>query len=565
MKLKESRWMANNTRLKDRIEALEQEKSELKAELQIMEKQRIVESLIHSKSTAVNNSRQQHNADNNNTMPTSNNHNHNSRNNNNNTSNSDTDYPERPHSRPLGNHYQPQQQQQYQPQQMLFLASDSVGHQPASQTKKDLQPLTSSLQLHQQLQRTSHSYNSNSKQTSEKSSVSPSASSTSSRLSSSASNGSTDSLALNSNLLSRSDSQHTHSHQQHSGGHASSLSNPYAYHHNLHSVHAQPPAAPISMKPVLVQSSSSSSSTLSLPVSQRLQRPQNDNDLLMALDKPAYTTLNSYDNNNSNSNSKNINNNFSAAKTVKFKLSDDRTIKTGDDVTIPARQQQQQQHHTPNMAVGELSHNESSSLSSSSSTNMRNSDDHQTDYGGLKHVEKLLENGTILTIFDNGTLKELSADKKLTLVKFFNGDRKEINHETGTETYYYAETKIMEIIYANGLKITQFPNGQVEKQHINNTREIIFPDKISKFIFQDGSEESRLPNGTVLKVDPEGNKTIEYPNKQREIHTKEFKKREYPDGSVKTVYVNGISETKYANGRVRIKDKDGNVISDQRH
>ena len=114
------------------------------------------------------------------------------------------------------------------------------------------------------------------------------------------------------------------------------------------------------------------------------------------------------------------------------------------------------------------------------------------------------------------------------------------------------------------MQILKFPSGQIEKHHTNKTREIIFPDKICKFIYPDGSEESRLPNGTCIKIDANGGKIIEYPNKQREIHTREYKRREYPDGSIKTVYTNGISETRYANGRVRIKDPSGNIISDKK-
>jgi centromere protein J len=181
-----------------------------------------------------------------------------------------------------------------------------------------------------------------------------------------------------------------------------------------------------------------------------------------------------------------------------------------------------------------------------------------------KRVEKILEDGSIQTKFQNGTLKEVSGDKRHTFVRFFNGDQKEINHETGTETYFYAETNITQIIYSNGLEILKFPNGQIEKHHPNKTREIIFPDKICKFIYADGSEESRLPNGTIIKIDKNGDKIIEYTNKQREFHTKDFKRREYPDGSIKTVYTNGISETRYANGRIRIKDSLGNLISDKK-
>ena len=39
-------------------------------------------------------------------------------------------------------------------------------------------------------------------------------------------------------------------------------------------------------------------------------------------------------------------------------------------------------------------------------------------------------------------------------------------------------------------------------------------------------------------------------------------RREYPDGTVKTVYEDGRSETRYGNGRIRVKDAKGNIITD---
>jgi hypothetical protein len=181
------------------------------------------------------------------------------------------------------------------------------------------------------------------------------------------------------------------------------------------------------------------------------------------------------------------------------------------------------------------------------------------------HVDKLLEDGTTVTMFPNGTIKETEPNRQRVFVKFFNGDYKELNHATNSETYFYAETNITQIIdLKSGLQMLKFPSGQVEKFHADKTREIIFPDKLVKIMRPDGTEETRLPNGTSIRVEANGDKVIEYPNRQREIHTKDFKRREYPDGSVKTVYTNGISETKYSNGRVRLKDSMGNIISDSK-
>lgn len=61
-----------------------------------------------------------------------------------------------------------------------------------------------------------------------------------------------------------------------------------------------------------------------------------------------------------------------------------------------------------------------------------------------------------------------------------------------------------------------------------------------------------------------GDRTILFSNGQRETHTPQFKRREFPDGTVKTVYCNGCQETKYASGRVKVKDVTGSVILDQK-
>ncbi|KAK2114711.1 hypothetical protein P7K49_008977, partial [Saguinus oedipus] len=61
-----------------------------------------------------------------------------------------------------------------------------------------------------------------------------------------------------------------------------------------------------------------------------------------------------------------------------------------------------------------------------------------------------------------------------------------------------------------------------------------------------------------------GDKTIVLSNGQKEIHTAQFKRREYPDGTVKTVYCSGGQETKYASGRVKIKDAAGKMVLDRK-
>ncbi|XP_066031922.1 centromere protein J isoform X3 [Chamaea fasciata] len=176
-------------------------------------------------------------------------------------------------------------------------------------------------------------------------------------------------------------------------------------------------------------------------------------------------------------------------------------------------------------------------------------------------VEKVLKNGCHLIFFPNGTCKKVGSDGKTVTITFFNGDVKQIMPDQ-TVIYYYADAKTTHTTYSDGLEVLQFSNGQIEKHYPDGKKEITFPDQTIKNLFTDGQEESIFPDGTIVRVQRDGSKTIEFNNGQRELHTSQFKRREYPDGTVKTVYMNGQQETKYVSGRIRIKDKDGNIIMD---
>lgn len=75
-------------------------------------------------------------------------------------------------------------------------------------------------------------------------------------------------------------------------------------------------------------------------------------------------------------------------------------------------------------------------------------------------------------------------------------------------------------------------------------------------------EEWRLSDGVNVKILLNDTKILSFPNGEREIHTTNVKRREYPDGTVKIGYEDGSYETRYSNGRVRIKDSSGNLVSD---
>ncbi|KAM8952937.1 uncharacterized protein RCH25_043688 [Pelodytes ibericus] len=186
----------------------------------------------------------------------------------------------------------------------------------------------------------------------------------------------------------------------------------------------------------------------------------------------------------------------------------------------------------------------------------------ETQYPDGK-VERLLSDGRRVITFSNGTKKEISADGLATTVSFFNGDVKKIMPDQSI-VYYYADAQTTHTTYPNGMEVLQFPNKQIEKHHPEGTKEIVFPDRTVKLLFKDGHEETTFPDGTVVKLEKTGHKTVIFHNGQKEIHTAQFKRREYPDGTIKTVYSNGRQETKYSSGRVRIKDQQGNIILDKK-
>ncbi|ETE72150.1 Centromere protein J, partial [Ophiophagus hannah] len=156
-------------------------------------------------------------------------------------------------------------------------------------------------------------------------------------------------------------------------------------------------------------------------------------------------------------------------------------------------------------------------------------------------VKQLFTDGRRITTYPNGTKMEISTDKKTATVTFYNGDIKKILADQ-TVIYYYADAQTSRTIYPDGLEVLQFPNDQIEKYHPDGTEEIIFPNQTVKRRYGGGFEETIFPDGTMVKIEKNGDKTIHFRNGQKEIQTAGSKRREYPDGTIKTVY--GQWETK---------------------
>ncbi|CAL1536108.1 unnamed protein product, partial [Lymnaea stagnalis] len=177
-------------------------------------------------------------------------------------------------------------------------------------------------------------------------------------------------------------------------------------------------------------------------------------------------------------------------------------------------------------------------------------------------IEKTYKTGAKEISFPNGTVKEISADGQTIVCRLANGDIRQIfpDHRV---VYIFAEAEILQTTFPDGLETFQFKNGQTEKRYPDGTVEITFPSKDVKYLFPDGGQEVILTDGTVMQYNSKGERTVEYPSGDREVHTAEYQRREFPDGIVKTVYADGRHETRFPNGRVRMRDKDGNVIMDQ--
>ncbi|XP_041951268.1 centromere protein J isoform X2 [Alosa sapidissima] len=169
-------------------------------------------------------------------------------------------------------------------------------------------------------------------------------------------------------------------------------------------------------------------------------------------------------------------------------------------------------------------------------------------------VEQILSSGCRIVIYRNGTKKEVSADEKSVTITFFNGDVKQILAD-GKVVYYYHDSQASHTTFPSGLEVLHFANNQTEEHHPDGSRNIIFPDGTIKHIFPDGREESTFPDGTVVKLTENGEKSVDFTNGQREIQTSLYKRREYPDGTVKTVYWNGRQKTR-STGKVGIRHNE---------
>ncbi|CDS40421.1 centromere protein j [Echinococcus multilocularis] len=163
-------------------------------------------------------------------------------------------------------------------------------------------------------------------------------------------------------------------------------------------------------------------------------------------------------------------------------------------------------------------------------------------------LERLYRDSSRARVYGNSTTKEICPDGVMSEVCPSNSDAKQ-TLEDGTILYNYA---------SDGAVKSTLPDG---------AKEIVYKDPAHYRTVATQSVvvgESNLPDGMSVQIFLNGDKIISLPNGQKEFHCTKFKRRIYPDGTVKTVFRDGRQETRYASGRIRIKDNEGNLLVDTR-
>ena len=67
----------------------------------------------------------------------------------------------------------------------------------------------------------------------------------------------------------------------------------------------------------------------------------------------------------------------------------------------------------------------------------------------------------------------------------------------------------------------------------------------------------------MVKIQPNGDNLVSLQSGETEEHTSQYRKRMYPDGTVKVLHLDGRVETRYKGGRVKVKDANGVVFEDK--
>ncbi|KAL7679096.1 putative T-complex protein 10 family [Plasmopara halstedii] len=145
----------------------------------------------------------------------------------------------------------------------------------------------------------------------------------------------------------------------------------------------------------------------------------------------------------------------------------------------------------------------------------------------IKHpggkTELLFSDGSRKITFTDGNEKHIDASGRV-IIRFTNGDLKEVSPDTGISVYYYFEARTKLTTYPDSRKVYEFPNQQIETTLPDGTTEIQFADGIKKTIRPNGDEFSAFPDGTTMLEQPDGLREVTLPNKRKISY--------FPDGQM---------------------------------
>lgn len=103
----------------------------------------------------------------------------------------------------------------------------------------------------------------------------------------------------------------------------------------------------------------------------------------------------------------------------------------------------------------------------------------------------------------------------------------------------------------------------MERRERDGSVKVVLPGGKGKVNGQESTFLNGLPpNEISVEKLPNGDSIILLPNGERELHTKDYMKKEFLDGTVKFIFQDGSQETRYPSGRIRVKDAQGNLIRD---
>ena len=125
-------------------------------------------------------------------------------------------------------------------------------------------------------------------------------------------------------------------------------------------------------------------------------------------------------------------------------------------------------------------------------------------------IQKKYSDGRVESEYPNGTHRVVYGNG-YSCITLPNKDVRQIFPD-GHSVYFYAETKTVHWVYADGSQVIRFANGQVEKHRTDGSSKIKYVDGTTKRRSAEGEEVCEYADGVVQRTDARGNKTVLFPS-----------------------------------------------------